>query len=61
MKSMCENGMGQTHTNNALRDLESNVYSTGGSPLEDGGIAAYGDQIGYATEFNLWNLLSCLL
>ena len=56
VKSMCENGMGQTHTNNALRDLESNVYSTGGSPLEDGGIAAYGDQIGYATEFNLWNL-----
>ena len=56
VKSMCENGMGQTHTNNALRDLESNVYSIGGSPLEDGGIAAYGDQIGYATEFNLWNL-----
>ena len=56
VKSMCENGMGQTHTNNALRDLESNVYSIGGSPLEDGGIATYGDQIGYATEFNLWNL-----
>ena len=46
VESMCKNGMGQTHTTNALRDLESNVYSIGGSPLDDGGIAAYGEQIG---------------
>ena len=56
VESMTKNGMGQTHTNNALRDLESYVYSIGGSPLDDGGIATYGDQIGYAAEYNSWNL-----
>ena len=56
IKSMCDVGMGQTNTANALRDLESIVYSIGGAPLEDGGIAAYGEQIGFSTEFNAWNL-----
>ena len=32
VESMTKNGMGQTHTNNALCDLESHVYSIGGSP-----------------------------
>ena len=61
VESMTKNGMGQTHTNNALRDLESNVYSIGGSPLDDGGITAYGDLIGYATEYNSWNLAPHIL
>ena len=56
IKSMCDNGMGQTQTTTALRELESIVYSIGGSPLEDGGIAAYGEQIGFSTEYNEWNL-----
>ena len=56
IKSMCDVGMGQTNTANALRDLESIVYSIGGAPLEDGGIAAYGEQIRFSTEFNAWNL-----
>ena len=53
---MCDHGMGQTQTTTALRELESIVYSIGGSPLEDGGIAAYGEQIGFSTEYNEWNL-----
>ena len=57
IKSMCDNGMGQTQTTTALRELESIVYSIGGSPLEDGGIAAYGEQIGFSTEYNEWNWL----
>ena len=56
IKSMCDHGMGQTQTTTALRELESIVYSIGGSPLEDGGIAAYGEQIGFSTEYNEWNL-----
>ena len=56
VKSMLENGIGQTTTTNAVKALESIIFSVGGSPLEEGGIVYYGDQIGFAAEFNIFTL-----
>mgnify|MGYP006262696431 FL=1 len=56
VKSMLENGIGQTTTTNAIKALESIVFAVGGSPLEEGGIVNYGEQIGFAAEFNIFTL-----